>query len=251
VKARLEGWLDAATNARFLFIRNARPQPGLVRLYIARTRELEPALYRFDVPGYDALLALDLEAVARGDLAFDPYRTGELLLAVCTNGRRDIACSKYGLPVAEALAASAGSAVWQCSHIGGHRFAATLVALPWGVCYGYLDADDVRAVAQAARNVQVLPEHSRGRSCYDSPVQAADYFLRGLIGARALPGVRLVASESRAADEWTVRLEALAERRVYEVRVRRALSDWLTYESSADAAPKRMPQWHFVSCEAV
>ena len=56
------------------------------------------------------------------------------LLLVCTNGRHDACCATFGRPLARDLRHSAGSAdVWECSHIGGDRFAANVVILPEGL----------------------------------------------------------------------------------------------------------------------
>jgi hypothetical protein len=252
VKARLQAWLDATPNSKFLFIKQ---RDGLVngpRLFMALSRETDPRLYRLDLHGgYDDLLTLDLDALAQGDPAFAAALTDEPLLAVCTNGRRDVACAKYGTPVFNALAEQAGVSVWQSTHMGGHRFAGVVAALPTGLCYGYLDADDAPYLAQAVRRGDVLLENTRGRSCYDAPVQAADYFLRGITGQLGVGAFHLRAVTPTEADHWAVRFDVLAEARTYEVNVRRALSAFTTYESSGDTERKSVPQFHLVDYSIV
>ena len=49
---------------------------------------------------------------------------------VCTNGKRDACCARDGLPVARALAALRPDEAWECSHLGGHRFAANVALAP-------------------------------------------------------------------------------------------------------------------------
>ena len=251
IKARLQTWLDVTPNSKFLFIKQ---RDGLVngpRLYAALTREVEPRLYEIRLDSYDDLLTLDLDALAQGDAAFDSALTAEPLLAVCTNGRRDIACSKYGVPVYNALAEQDGVAAWQCTHMGGHRFAGVVVALPSGVCYGYLDADDAPDLAQAVQRGEILLENTRGRSCYDAPAQAADYFLRGITGLLSVDAFRLRAVTPTAPDHWTVRFDVSPEVRTYDVNVRRALSPFTVYESSADTERKHVPQFHLVDYSVV
>lgn len=248
LKSRLQSWLDATPNSKFLFIKQRDGATVGPRLYVALTREVDPRLYAFELASYDDLLALDLDAVARGDSAFDSALTDEPMLIVCTNGRRDIACAKYGLPVYNALVEQGSVDVWQSTHMGGHRFAGVVAALPSGVCYGHLDADDAPDLLAAVRAGEVLVENTRGRSCYDAPVQAADYFLRGITGVVAVDGFRLQSLTPTAADTWTVCFDVPSEARAYDVTVRRALSDFTTYESTGDVERKHVPQFHLVTC---
>ncbi len=246
IKARLQGWIDATPNSKFLFIRRREGATSGPRLFVALTREVDARLYRLDLGSYDDLLTLDLDALAQGDPALDAALTDAPLLAVCTNGRRDIACSKYGLPVYNALVAQGGVDVWQCTHMGGHRFAGVVAALPSGVCYGYLDADDAPDLLRAVQRGEVLTENTRGRACYDAPVQAADYFLRGITGVVTVDGFRLRSLTPVEGDQWRVRFDVLPESRAYDVTVRRELSAFTTYESSSDAERKNVPQFHLV-----
>ena len=87
-----------------------------------------------------------LDASTCPPLAFpDPPGIGEpgppALHLVCTNGRHDPCCADLGRPVVRALVAARAPDVWECSHIGGDRFAANLVCLPDGVYYGRVDPD--------------------------------------------------------------------------------------------------------------
>lgn len=106
---------------------------------------------------------------ARG--ATDPSEP-ELLL-VCTHGRHDVCCAVRGRPVAAALASEWPDATWECSHTGGDRFAANVIALPDGACYGGLDPDI--AVSVVRRHVGGAPDtaYLRGRTGYPPAAQAA------------------------------------------------------------------------------
>jgi hypothetical protein len=132
------------------------------------------------------LLDLDLTSLASdtapglGTIVSDP------LLLVCTNGRHDRCCSDLGRPLARALVADGGEAgagdVWECSHIGGDRFAANLVCLPEGIYFGRVGADDGPRVAADYRRGRLSLDHYRGRSCFPALVQAADIFVRAATG---------------------------------------------------------------------
>ncbi len=58
------------------------------------------------------------------------------ILLVCTNGKRDACCALRGRALMTALAADHAERTWECTHLGGHRFAGNLVCLPHGIVYG-------------------------------------------------------------------------------------------------------------------
>lgn len=95
-----------------------------------------------------------VEALTPGESGrFDAYLrpTSDVRdVLVCTHGANDACCGKFGYPVYERLRGVAGDGrdlrVWRTSHIGGHRFAATLMDLPEGRCWGHLDADSAERV---------------------------------------------------------------------------------------------------------
>lgn len=125
----------------------------------------------------EELLSLDLAALARGErLGLDAHR-GELWL-VCTNGRRDRCCAERGRPIAAALRTQWPEETWETTHLGGHRFAGTLLALPAGITLGRLDpASAVAAVREVAAGAHPVG-HSRGRAGVPAPVQVAELALR-------------------------------------------------------------------------
>src|SRR5690606_27584182 len=251
IKARLQAWQDRTPNAKVLFIKRASSRRDSARVYLAHTREVDPVLYRFDLEAHADLLTLDLDGITAGDSRFDAHRTDEKVCLVCTNGRRDAACSRYGTPFYHASRGALGEAVWQSTHVGGHRFAANLGVLPSVVWYGYLDAATAHDVAEAILNREVLVNKTRGRSCYSAPVQAADYYLRGATGVTAIQGIRLVNENQTGDQQWTVRLETPQDGRLYDVHVRAALSDWTVFESTGDTEPKHILQYHYVSHEEI
>jgi hypothetical protein len=116
------------------------------------------------------LLSLDLTADIPGEAnAVGPQR----LALVCTNGKRDQCCALRGRPVAAAIAADTDWDTWECSHLGGHRFAATMMLLPTGDMYGWLDQESSIEVLQRHDAGQFDLSHYRGRAGQSEPVQAA------------------------------------------------------------------------------
>ena len=62
---------------------------------------------------------------------------------------------------------------WECSHLGGHRFAATMMLLPTGDMFGWLDPESAVEVMRRFDAGQIVLSHYRGRSGQPVPVQAA------------------------------------------------------------------------------
>jgi hypothetical protein len=97
------------------------------------------------------------------DLAVLPAYDGPLWL-VCTNGKRDRCCAEVGRPIAGLLAQEWPEGTWETTHLGGHRFSGTLLALPSGLTLGRLDTATTLAACEAISRGEVPLEHVRGRA---------------------------------------------------------------------------------------
>lgn len=101
------------------------------------------------------------------------------LVAVCVHGRHDQCCAVRGRHVAASIAQADPESTWECSHLGGDRFAATMVVLPLGLCYGRVDAaTDPAELVRLATQRRVFPPLLRGRTSLPHAVQAAQHFVR-------------------------------------------------------------------------
>ncbi|MET0694513.1 MAG: sucrase ferredoxin [Propionibacteriaceae bacterium] len=130
----------------------------------------------------------------------------EPLLLACTHGVHDVCCALRGRPVAAALAATWPDETWECSHVGGDRFAANLVVLPDGVYYGNLDPESsIRAVRAHLRG-EVDLEHLRGMTRVPPPAQVAIAAVHERFGPFAARDVLVVGIELRSAGVWDVQL---------------------------------------------
>lgn len=149
----------------------------------------DPAqLLNFD---WSELLAPTPEGViaAIGELA----PTNEPVLLVCTNGKRDVCCAVRGRPVAVGAAAERPGLVWETNHTGGHRYAPTGVLLPSGTTLARLDVPLAVLAVDAAQRGEIAPQllddsHHRGRSSLAPQGQAAEHFIRQLVGDLSLGG---------------------------------------------------------------
>lgn len=110
---------------------------------------------------------------------------------VCTNGARDPCCAVRGAAVVTALA-RAGRDVWECSHLGGHRFAANVLVLPDALCFGYLDARSADELARELEAGRLPLDHLRGRTTLAPEAQAAEIHVRRELGLTGLDDARRV-----------------------------------------------------------
>lgn len=107
----------------------------------------------------------------------------EPVLLVCTHARRDQCCAIEGRALAGRLVGQVPH-VWECSHLGGHRFAPTAVVLSTGYVYGRLDVAGAVAAVKAAGAGEVELANGRGRSTWDPAGQVAELAVRELAGER-------------------------------------------------------------------
>ncbi|WP_081866419.1 sucrase ferredoxin [Blastococcus sp. URHD0036] len=136
-------------------------------------------------------------------------RRDELSYLVCSHGGHDACCALRGRPVARGLL-EAGADVWECSHLGGDRFAANVVVLPLGVYYGRVPGDGAELLAAHAKDQVALP-WLRGRAGLPPAVQAAQHHARtelGLLGVDDLPARRAtrVTPAGQPVERWEVAL---------------------------------------------
>lgn len=113
-----------------------------------------------------------------------------------------------GSAVARALRVHRAEATWECSDIGGHRFPATLIAFPHGLCYyGRLSTADAIAVAQQHERGEISLQHLRGRAGDPWEVQAAEYFARRLLDLRSIEDILTAHHPLPGEDTGRVRLD--------------------------------------------
>lgn len=138
------------------------------------------------------LAGVDLAAFTRPEPAGFGRPWPRPLYLVCTNGRHDPCCARLGRPVARSLsAAGRPGQVWECSHIGGDRFAANLICLPHGLYFGRLGPEEAAAAVAAYEAGRIDLDHYRGRAGDPFAVQAAEAFLRRETGEMGVEAVAL------------------------------------------------------------
>ncbi|KMO83576.1 sucrase ferredoxin [Mycolicibacterium chubuense] len=145
------------------------------RWFLAFCDEGSEALYRGEVSQPADYLELALDGS-------DGERSAEPVVAVCAHGRHDQCCAVRGRQAVAAIADRYPGNTWECSHLGGDRFAATMLILPEGLCYGRIDSTDAAALVTRYVDGLVDNEFLRGRTSLPHAVQAAQYFVRKASG---------------------------------------------------------------------
>ncbi len=145
--------------------------------------------------------------------------TGPLFL-VCTNGKRDACCALRGRATLAALAVDNGDAAWECTHLGGHRFAGNLVCLPDGIVYGRVSPAIAPRLAAEFREGRLDVEYLRGRSMLPASTQVAEIELRRSLGLGGLADLELV--EADEGEEEASATFRTADGRIHRLELRPA-----------------------------
>ena len=195
---------------RVLLVRPAANGRPARRRALLASAGPNPFLVEHGLASVDELLELDLDALARGERPNVGTLRAEPQFLVCTNGRRDACCARYGRVAASALAGRLPNDAWESSHLGGHRFAATMLALPSGFCFGRLDEGSVVAAAEALRRGELLLGSLRGRAGQHPALQAAEIAVRSRLDLRGVDDVRPVSLDPAGHATLMVRREPMS-----------------------------------------
>ena len=201
--ASMKAWLERTVAAYAAKGQTARPQfirrPELdttdVSLFVGADGEL-----RHTQGDYATIATLDLP---NGHDALP--RIEEPHYFVCTNGQRDLCCARYGLPVYARLRELAGGRVWQTTHVGGHRFAPNVLALPQGALYGRVFADDVDAFYAKVEDGELALPHLRGRAALPPAAQVAETLVDGARALHVIDGDRVTFETAAGTRSVSVR----------------------------------------------
>jgi hypothetical protein len=237
--------LNAAPDSKMLFIRQQSRKDGPLSAFIVFSDETSPRTYRLTFDNYPDLLNLPLANMLNGQID-ESLRHNEPLYTVCVHKERDRACGTYGWGVYSALTESVGGQVWQSTHIGGHRFAATLISFPRGTYYGHMNPDEVPALLSAEQNGAMYTRKVRGRACYPKPAQAAEVKLREQLGTHAYDALRHVETTETGEDAWQVTF-ADASGTHHTVNVTKQMSDFRVYSSTGNDTPDAVPIYNTTS----
>lgn len=178
------------------------------------------------------ILDLDFSEIARGMLPGWEETMTTPVEFVCTHGKRDVCCATEGRAHLQARKAL-GSQPWECSHLGGHRFAATSLFLPSGRLYGRLGP-----TVRYGRDGEPAATHLRGASFLSPVEQVADIAVRTRLDLPWNTTTRVESTdESTSAAIVTVRTPDGGHFRVT------CIADTVDTAASCGAEPKPRTVW--------
>ncbi|MEV3902364.1 sucrase ferredoxin [Mycobacterium sp. NPDC050551] len=196
------------------------------RWFVAHCDEGSEALHHGEVDDARGYLSLALDG-SDGEVSADP------LVAICAHGKHDQCCAVRGRSATAAIAAQFPEFTWECSHLGGDRFAATMLVLPEGLCYGRVDSADSPELIRKYLDGRLDNRFLRGRTSLPHPVQAAQHFVREATGEDRIAALSPLHVER---DDHTVRVVLSAESGPVQVVLAEELSEPLLSMCSAKAS---------------
>jgi Sucrase/ferredoxin-like len=150
------------------------------------------------------------------------------LYLVCAHSKHDACCALRGRAVAAALATERPGRVWECSHVGGDRFAANVLVLPAGLLYGRVLPFAAPEFVETTERGEVVGALLRGRVGLKPAAQAALAFAYEHLAVRREAALAVVAVRASGDRESVVRIRAPHGLVDVTVRVERMRGDGLT-----------------------
>lgn len=168
LRAVLKDAMDAGIHVGLVDDGNTRDGDGfLLQLYPQRVRLACMT---------EAELVAGISAFMAGEKIGGEAESRAAILC-CTDSRRDACCARFGFATFKALKKHADPArfqVLQCTHVGGCRFAASLMVLPQRQRYGRLSPEEAQAFLEAIGEGRVYLPAYRGRPDAPEAFQVAE-----------------------------------------------------------------------------
>jgi hypothetical protein len=239
--ARHVAELARQLSARLLLIRRTgRPDGSTARTW-ALVDTAEGSIRTGVVEHVDDLVALDPSV--HGEPDDEPW------YLVCTQGRHDVCCAVYGRPVVVALDRVAPTRTWECTHVGGDRFAANVLVMPAGLVYGHVDPGSVRALVDAYDRGRVVPGSLRGRCGQVPAAQVAEHHARLYTGDEAIDAFGHPQVAHLGHDRWVVALVHRASGEQLTVELAEHHSDVAVGLTCAATGPGLLRSWELVGLQ--
>ena len=163
------------------------------------------------MPDVSVIADCNFSELAAGALPPFGVSTSQPLLLVCTHSGRDACCALHGRALITDLLQNVSvedrGFIWESSHIGGHRFAPTVMSLPCGAVFGRLTVDNAIEIFSGSQQLLLTPDNYRGRTCYSPPLQVAEIAVRQNMGIFE----RDVLDVLRVIDDRALPMPALAQ----------------------------------------
>ena len=219
--------------------------------FVGVSQELQPRIYEFHLNAYEDMLTIDIPALFSGDEIYQSFLRPDPLYLVCTNGKRDQCCAKFGFLTYTTMASYVGNSVWQSSHIGGHRFAPNVLCFPHGLSYGRVTDRKVETIIQTYGKGKLYLENYRGRTCYDKSIQAAEYFLYQQGQTRDLDAYSFHKMQDISKNEWQVEFLGSNGSDMYRLQILKQPTNLSIRESCSATDEKIVSQYKLIQYQII
>ena len=208
------------------------------RVWLAHCDPRSGETHTVTIDDLQQILEWDLIALTAGRFPEVGERLNEPVEFICTHSKRDSCCAVLGRERTAQVPSTLYDRVWECSHLGGHRFAATSVFLPSGRVYGRLPRLDSAHGAHTKELIEPDPQHLRGSSYLPPALQAAEAAVR--IQAHLTESETLGVEEVRSAGDCVTALVTGPEGQEWHVVCE---ADTFTSPASCGASTQERTFW--------
>ncbi|HLJ13644.1 MAG TPA: sucrase ferredoxin [Bryobacteraceae bacterium] len=240
IQKRLNLLAELTPRCRRLLIRQRHQRGEELHCFLISSREQNERIFRITANSYEDLLSFGPASLDRHPGAA-PWT--EPLYLVCTHGRHDKCCAKFGFSTYRAVRKLTQANAWECSHVGGDRFAANLICLPHGIYYGNVFPEDAEALVTAYKQGKIALKHYRGRSCYSRTAQIGEYFIRSESGLLGLDDFSFLGSAVLEENVWQVQFLSCLTAEIHEVEFRTRDLEFSEYLTCNAVSPKPVAQY--------
>ena len=229
----MTGTLEERIFSKILLIKKNNTQETILNVYAVNNQQEFPFINHLKIHNYLELLELDYQNF------FGEMKIGvkqEALYLVCTNGKKDKCCSKFGLPIFNTLS-FLNQNVWQCTHVGGDRFAPNILHLPYSHLYGHLNLNELDEFYATTSTNNIFISKYRGISCYNKSEQAAEFFLRNELKDFSFQGFKLMNHNEEVENRTLARFYCRSNDTYYDVMIKSKKSEttyFLTCKSTKE-----------------
>lgn len=243
--------LNYIPNSRILFIKKHNQQPNPIHLFIVTCQNQSSYVTSFHINSYNELISLDLiNKISKPDRQNYNNRPEKLFL-VCTDGKHDRCCAKYGYTIYNKLNYLVGEQAWQCTHVGGDRFAANLVCFPHAIYYGHVEAPELEEIVHLHKSNAIYLQKFRGRACFNRYAQIGEYFTRKMSGLINICELIFFDQKQIGENTWQIKFMSLDKSKIYSTVFICLESNFSQYLTCHAKTEKKVEQCRLIKYEVL
>jgi len=135
------------------------------------------------------ILELNFQPNISSNLSYGKFENDQIF--ICTHGRHDKCCAKFGQKLADQMRyfiqkQNLPIEVWESSHLGGHRFAATMIDFPSGRVYGRMTPYEIPKFLESRKRGLIYSSAYRGSLFLQELEQVAEAHIQHFCSIKQL-----------------------------------------------------------------